>query len=87
MSKFAYAALLLVLLAGAPAVADERRGSSATPRQMAHCVLARVRVSPNEGYKAAFKACRDQFEASPAEGEAPVAVNAMNNESAGETKN
>jgi hypothetical protein len=70
--------LVLALLVSWPAVADETRSAGPTPRQMAHCMMARVKVSPNESYKTAFKACREQFESTSGES-SRTDVNAMNN--------
>jgi hypothetical protein len=66
MNKSSIAVLTVALLFALPAVAgDDRgpdRGPNYTPRQLAHCVMARAKVSPNESYKVAFKACREQLE-------------------------
>jgi hypothetical protein len=79
MSNVPYTALVLTLLISATAAADDNKSSSPTARQMAHCMMARVRSTPKESYKTAFKVCREQFESMAAEPPAPVAVNAMNN--------
>jgi hypothetical protein len=79
MSNVPYTALLLTLLISAAAAADENKNSTPTARQMAHCMMARVKASPKESYKTAFKVCREQFESMAAEPPAPAAVNAMNN--------
>lgn len=62
MSKISIAVLIVALLFALPAVAGDDRGHTYTPRQLAHCVMARAKVSPNESYKVAFKACRQQLE-------------------------
>jgi surface antigen len=62
MSKISIAVLTVALLFALPAVAGDDRGRNYTPRQLAHCVMARAKVSPNESYKVAFKACREQLE-------------------------
>jgi hypothetical protein len=62
MSKISIAVLTVALLFALPAVAGDDRGPNYTPRQLAHCVMARAKVSPNESYKVAFKACREQLE-------------------------
>jgi hypothetical protein len=79
MSNIPYTTLLLALLISTAAAADDTKNSSPTARQMAHCMLARVRASPKESYKTAFKVCREQFESMAEEAPAPSAVNAMNN--------
>jgi hypothetical protein len=75
MSKILYAAPILGLLISLPASADDTKNSNPTPRQMAHCMMARVKLDRNESYKSAFKACREEFESQPS----PQVVNAMNN--------
>lgn len=62
MNKISIAVLTVALLFALPAVAGDDRGANYTPRQLAHCVMARAKVSPNESYKVAFKACREQLE-------------------------
>ena len=75
MSNIPYTALGLALLMAVPAMADETKASNPTPRQMAHCMMARVKVTPTETYKTAFKACRAQFESVPAETGTQTAMN------------
>jgi hypothetical protein len=79
MSNIPYTTLVLALLISATAAADDAKTSSLTPRQMAHCIMARVKVSPNESYKTAFKACREQLESVSGDAATPTVVNAMNN--------
>jgi hypothetical protein len=78
MSHIPYLALVAAMLISVPAAADEAKSSSPTPRQMAHCMMARVKVERNENYKTAFKACREQLESVSSETR-PPAMNAMNN--------
>jgi hypothetical protein len=61
MSNISWTALTLSLLVTLPAAADDSKSANPTSRQMAHCVMARVKTTPSESYKVAFKACRDQF--------------------------
>lgn len=49
------------LAASAPAVAGDLYSPAFTPRQMAHCMMKRVRANTTESYRDAFKACKDQF--------------------------
>jgi hypothetical protein len=45
-----------------PAHAANDSGSAVTPRQVAHCMLKRMRASQTESYRDAFKACKDQLD-------------------------
>jgi hypothetical protein len=36
-------------------------GASVSPRQVAHCMLKRMKASQTESYRDAFKACKDQL--------------------------
>ena len=85
MSNIPYTTLVLALLLSATAAADDAKTSSPTTRQMAHCMMARVKASPSESYKTAYKVCREQFESASREPPAPTAVNAMNNTDAAES--
>jgi hypothetical protein len=38
-----------------------------TPRQMAHCMMKRVRANTAEPYREAYKACKNQFESARSE--------------------
>jgi hypothetical protein len=66
MSKISITALAVAVLFSLPAVAGDARSLNFTPRQMAHCVMHRVKDSPSESYKNAYRACKDQFDASAA---------------------
>ena len=46
----------------APAFASDLNSPAFTPRQMAHCMMKRVRANSAESYRDAFKACKSQFE-------------------------
>lgn len=63
MSKKTLLLFALAMLFALPAAAGNDRSPGYTPRQLAHCVMDRTKISPNESYKVAFKACRDQLEA------------------------
>jgi hypothetical protein len=64
MKTISIAALVIGVLGALPAVASDEHGQNFTQRQMAHCVMHRVKDVPNESYKMAIKACKDQFDAS-----------------------
>jgi hypothetical protein len=70
-------ALALVTL---PALAEEPKDSAATPRQVAHCMMKRLRADRTESYRDAFKGCKHDLEAaSPREaGPDRGAASAMN---------
>jgi hypothetical protein len=59
-------AVALSLAMSAPAIAGESNAVPATPREMAHCMMKRLKANNSESYRAAFKACKDQFEAAQA---------------------
>jgi hypothetical protein len=63
MNKLSIAVLTIAaVLFALPAIAGDDRSPNYTPRQLAHCVMARAKASPNESYKVAFKACREQLD-------------------------
>jgi hypothetical protein len=64
------------LVTSAPALAGELNSPAFTPRQMAHCVMNRVRANAGESYRDAFKACKSQFESVRSERPADAAVTA-----------
>ena len=61
MRKISLTALALGLLVGLPASAEDGKSLSPTPRQMAHCMMARTKANHSENYKTAFKACKEQL--------------------------
>jgi hypothetical protein len=63
MNKIAIAALIFAVLASLPTYAGDDRNPGLTPRQMAHCVMQRVKDSPGESYKTAIKTCRSALDA------------------------
>jgi hypothetical protein len=83
MSKWPRTALAAALLVSLPAAAGDNGSPNFTPRQMAHCVMHRVKDSPSESYKSAFRACKDQFGATASK-ETQTAMN--NADSAGAAK-
>jgi hypothetical protein len=50
------------LVTSAPVFADDSKSPALTPRQLAHCMLKRVRANSAESYRDAYKACKDQLE-------------------------
>lgn len=50
------------LVASVPAFADDLKSPAATPRELAHCVMKRLRANTTESYRGAFKACKSEFE-------------------------
>jgi hypothetical protein len=78
MNRTALSALVVSLAAALPAVADDVKDSALTPRQIAHCVLSRVRASQSESYRDAFKACKHQLETAKGKLASPVPATAMN---------
>ena len=50
------------LVASAPALAGDLTSPPFTPRQMAHCMMKRLRANTTESYREAFKTCKGQFE-------------------------
>jgi hypothetical protein len=77
MSKFSIAALVIAVLFSLPAMAGDDRSPNFTPRQMAHCVMHRVKDTPSESYKTAIKACKSEFDAAASADKG--AQTAMNN--------
>jgi hypothetical protein len=53
------------LAASAPAFSGDSNSPAFTPRQMAHCVMKRVRAKTEESYRDAYKACKSQFDSEP----------------------
>lgn len=51
------------LVAVSPAFAGDLNSPAFTPRQIAHCMMKRLRANTSESYRDAFKACKGQFEA------------------------
>ncbi len=61
MTKLSIAVLTIAVVFAVPAIAGAAISPNYTPRQLAHCVMSRAKASPNESYKVAFKACREQL--------------------------
>jgi hypothetical protein len=57
-------AALIIAVFTTPAIGDEKpKDSAVTPRQVAHCMMKRLRESPSESYRDAFKMCKEQLDA------------------------
>lgn len=54
--------IAISLVASAPALAGDLTSPAFTPRQMAHCMVKRLRANTAESYREAFKTCKGQFE-------------------------
>jgi hypothetical protein len=64
------------LATSAPVFAGDSNSPAFTPRQMAHCMMKRVRANGTESYHDAFKACKSQFEAARSDHPADTAITA-----------
>jgi hypothetical protein len=58
-------AVAVSLAISVPALAGDSNVLPATPREIAHCMMKRLKVNNSESYRAAYKACKDQFAAQP----------------------
>jgi hypothetical protein len=56
-------AVAISLATASPALAGDSKTPAFTPRQMAHCMMKRVRQNTAESYRDAFKACKSEFAA------------------------
>ncbi|HEY2462769.1 MAG TPA: hypothetical protein VGI32_01810 [Steroidobacteraceae bacterium] len=50
------------LVISAPVFAEDQKSPAYTPRELAHCMMKRLRANTAESYRGAFKACKEQFE-------------------------
>jgi len=64
------------LATSAPAFGGDLNSPAFTPRQMAHCMMKRVRANTAEPYRDAYKACKNQFEAAQSDRVADTAMSA-----------
>jgi hypothetical protein len=62
MIKETLAVSAICLTLGLPAYAADHSGPNISSRQLAHCMLKKMRASQTESYRDAFKACRDQLD-------------------------
>lgn len=64
------------LVASSPALAGDLNSRAFTPRQIAHCMMKRLRADTAESYRDAFKTCKSQFESVRADPPADTATTA-----------
>ena len=69
-------AVAVSLAISAPAIAGDSSNFHATPREMAHCMMKRLKANNSETYRAAFKACKEQFDTAQAERSTETAMTA-----------
>lgn len=74
--RYSSIAVAISLVTSAPALAGDLGSPAFTPREMAHCMIKRVRANTAEPYRDAFKACKSQFESVRSERPAETAVTA-----------
>lgn len=55
------------LLISTSALGDELKTASFTPREMAHCMMKRLRAHNSESYRDAYKTCKQQFDSAEAD--------------------
>jgi len=67
-------AVAVSLAMSAPVIAGDSGTLPATPREMAHCMMKRLKADNSESYRAAFKACKEQFDAAHAGQETAMTV-------------
>jgi hypothetical protein len=56
----------VALLISTTAVSEDLKASF-TPREMAHCMMKRLRAHNNESYRDAYKTCKQQFDSAEAD--------------------
>jgi hypothetical protein len=64
------------LVTSAPALAGDLTSPAFTPRQMAHCMMKRLRANTAESYRDAFKTCKGQFESVRSDRPAEISMTA-----------
>jgi hypothetical protein len=64
------------LVIAAPVIAEDLKSPAYTPRELAHCMMKRLRVNNSESYRGAFKACKQQFESARADRPADATMTA-----------
>jgi hypothetical protein len=71
-------AFIALMLAATPALGDGPKDSAAaTPRQVAHCMMKRLRADRSESYRDAFKTCKQEL-AAESDRNADIGMNASN---------
>jgi hypothetical protein len=77
-------ALIGLMLVAMPAMGEEPKDTpAATPRQVAHCMMKRLRADRTQSYRDAFNTCKRDLTAGPNRDAAPDrdAATAMNAQS------
>jgi hypothetical protein len=64
------------LVASVPGFAEDMKSSAVTPRELAHCMMKRLRANTSESHRGAFKACREQFDSARTDRPTDTAMNA-----------
>jgi hypothetical protein len=54
-------AVAVSLAISAPVIAGDSNTLPATPREMAHCMMKRLKANNSESYRDTFKLCKAQF--------------------------
>jgi len=73
-------AVAVSLAISAPVMAGDSDSLPATPREMAHCMMKRLKADNVESYRDAFKACKAQFVSAQAERSTETAMRAQSEE-------
>ena len=74
-------AFIALMLAATPALGGEPKEAAATPRQVAHCMMKRLRADRSESYRDAFKTCKQEL-AVESDRNAATAMNASDEQAA-----
>jgi len=64
------------LVASVPVFAEDMKSSAVAPRELAHCMMKRLRANSSESYRGAFKACREQFDSARSDRPTDTAMSA-----------
>ena len=64
------------LVVALPAAANDK--NSINPRDVAHCMVSRMKANRGESYREAFKVCKQQLDPSAREADRPTAMNSAN---------
>jgi hypothetical protein len=73
-------AVAVFLAISAPVIAGDSNSVPATPREMAHCMMKRLKANNSESYRDAFKACKAQFVSAQADRSTETAMTAPSEE-------
>ena len=65
---------VISLAASGPVFAGDSDSPVFTPRQMAHCMMKRLRANTAESYRDAYKACKSQFDSARSDRAADTAM-------------